>query len=974
MIKKILFILLFNWSMYSFAQTYDPTGKGWKYTPALQSDSVQIKTFIRLNGELLKINNPSIGQIIQKDADGIWKNKTATSLAYDSIRFNKTIGQLNLYKSGSISIYGSLDGRYALISSLTDSLTSLRNATPSGVMLKSVYDQALIGGQIVNTSSTQTISNKTLLIPTINDFSSATHNHSSTATGGQINSDNVLQGSTNLFSPLTYQGGNYYLSSGNLGIGGAPASFKLDVIGSTRTQQLALTGTLVFGGQTISGLSTGTGTNVNLATKNYVDDQVAASGGYNNEMAQDAVGGILDNGTIDDVVFSYDDAGNKISASVKNDSHNHTGSTVSGLSVSNFTSANISNWTNNSGYVSSSYGLTGALSGTIASPGIANNAVTLAKIQTIPTSTFLGRMTAGTGNVETLSVANVQGLLGLGSAAYTSSTDYAISSHNHDATYQPLDADLTSIGGLSGTTGLLRKTASNTWSLDNTAYITPSGLTTTLGSYATTSSLSSYQPILNGTGFVKASGTTISYDNNSYALSSHTHSGVYELPLTFSTGLSRIGNIITNTISQYTDAMARASISVTSGALGYNSSTGVISIPSGSGITSLNGLSGSTQLFAYGYSGTSPNWSSSSTTHTLNIPLASTTGVTAGLISKTNYDAFNGKQDAITISNDNSYAGGYYPVMVSGTTTGTAEKISTSKFYFVPSTGVLTVGQLNMWSSVAKIGIGGTPNYGTAGQVLMSGGPSGSVYWGEAGGSSQVYPGVGVAVSNGGGWGTSIDPSTLARLTDLTPYATTSSVSSALSGYVTTGNLSTTLNGYVTTTTLGSTLGSYITSTGLTNTLSGYQSTSPRTTVGNNLYTLPNPSAVTLLRINADNSVSTRTMAQSRDDLGINFNVQALSGTTPSWVGTSGLNATITLSGNTSITLSGLIAGQTGNLTVTNASTTYTLSFSGYTNKISPSVYSSANTVVTSGGSKIDVYSWYYDGTYLIWNGTLNYN
>ena len=37
---------------------------------------------------------------------------------------------------------------------------------------------------------------------------------------------------------------------------------------------------------------------------------------------------------------------------------------------------------------------------------------------------------------------------------------------------QPLDADLTSIAGLAGTSGLLRKTAANTWSLDTNTYLT----------------------------------------------------------------------------------------------------------------------------------------------------------------------------------------------------------------------------------------------------------------------------------------------------------------------------------------------------------------------------------------------------------------------------------------------------------------------------------------------------------------------
>jgi len=63
-------------------------------------------------------------------------------------------------------------------------------------------------------------------------------------------------------------------------------------------------------------------------------------------------------------------------------------------------------------------------------------------------------------------------------------------------------------------------------------------------------------------------------------------------------------------------------------------------------ITSLGGLTVATQTFAVGTSGTAPAFSSVTSTHTLNIPMAATASVTAGLISKTEYDTFNGKATA----------------------------------------------------------------------------------------------------------------------------------------------------------------------------------------------------------------------------------------------------------------------------------------------------------------------------------------
>ena len=70
---------------------------------------------------------------------------------------------------------------------------------------------------------------------------------------------------------------------------------------------------------------------------------------------------------------------------------------------------------------------------------------------------------------------------------------------------------------------------------------------------------------------------------------------------------------------------------------------------SGSGITNLNGSTSSVQNFATSDStGSAPTWVTSGGTHTLNIPMASATGVTAGLISKTKYDEFDSKLGTTT--------------------------------------------------------------------------------------------------------------------------------------------------------------------------------------------------------------------------------------------------------------------------------------------------------------------------------------
>jgi microcystin-dependent protein len=71
----------------------------------------------------------------------------------------------------------------------------------------------------------------------------------------------------------------------------------------------------------------------------------------------------------------------------------------------------------------------------------------------------------------------------------TTGTTVSLGDHDHSSLYQPLDADLTSIAGLTGTTGLLKKTATNTWELDSTSYALLAGAAFT-GDLSTTGKLS----------------------------------------------------------------------------------------------------------------------------------------------------------------------------------------------------------------------------------------------------------------------------------------------------------------------------------------------------------------------------------------------------------------------------------------------------------------------------------------------------
>lgn len=88
------------------------------------------------------------------------------------------------------------------------------------------------------------------------------------------------------------------------------------------------------------------------------------------------------------------------------------------------------------------------------------------------------------------------------------------------------------------------------------------------------------------------------------------------------------------------------------------------------------------------------------------------------------------------------------------------------------------------------------------------------------------------------------------------------------------------------------------------------------TTVGQNVFTLTNPSAVTWFRINADNTVTSRTAAETKTDLSLN-NVENTALST--WAGSGNL---ITLGAATATSINGLtLTSSTGVLTIASGKT-----------------------------------------------------
>ncbi len=215
----------------------------------------------------------------------------------------------------------------------------------------------------------------------------------------------------------------------------------------------------------------------------------------------------------------------------------------------------------------------------------------------------------------------------------TTAGTVAAGDHSHTGTYDP-----------AGTASSAVSTHESTYNHSNYATAYGWGNHASAG-YALASSL--------GDAATKNVGTTA----GTVAAGDHAHSGVYDVAGAASTAVSthestyNHGNYNTAygwgnhasagyAVASSLGGAAVLDVGTTAGtvAAGDHNHSGVYLTAA---ITSLNGLTGASQTFSTpGTSGTAPAWSSTGTAHTLNIPMASAAGVTAGLISKTDYDAF----------------------------------------------------------------------------------------------------------------------------------------------------------------------------------------------------------------------------------------------------------------------------------------------------------------------------------------------
>ncbi len=277
------------------------------------------------------------------------------------------------------------------------------------------------------------------------------------------------------------------------------------------------------------------------------------------------------------------------------------------------------------------------------------------------------------------------------------------------STYQPLDGDLTSIAGLAGTSGFLKKTAANTWSLDTSTYLT-GNQSISLSGDATGSGTTSIAVTLANSGVTAGTYSSVTVDakgrvtggtnpgyitgNQSITISGDASgSGTTSIPLTLSNSGVTAGTYTNATVT--VDAKGRvtsASSGSGGGVTSFNTRTGAVTLSSGD----VTGALGYTP-----YNSSNPN---GYTSNTGTVTSVSGTGSVSGI-------TLSG-----TVTGSGSLTlGGSLSVSALNTASGSAPSYSARAWVNFNGTGTVAIRASGNVSSITDNGTGDyTVNFTTA--------------------------------------------------------------------------------------------------------------------------------------------------------------------------------------------------------------------------------------------------------------------